>query len=312
MIKRAYLADIVPQGLYGRTQHKTLGARLSIDILKHKDRSRFYRTAPGKFFLREFLTDASLPERYRAPMVARRRRRELFRGSLLTLRASDILQDRRDCLDPAPILRLLRNGQFEYVDARSRINESCVLMWSFVLFTKKKKVLSYRQGRYREDRDVFLQKRTIGFYQPVSQDYSDLFSQSDLGLKATGIDAVATDLDMPKSISLFDSYAESSSLKCFLLDSRPAESSRNLLSIIEFECPEWFEPTRRRLAINEMEWLDLEARFNHLDDFDPWSKMVLETWAARAPGIGAIGGGTAVKDTPGARRAVHRTADFRS
>jgi hypothetical protein len=36
--------------LHGATMHKTLHARLSEDILKHRFRSIFYRTSPGIFF----------------------------------------------------------------------------------------------------------------------------------------------------------------------------------------------------------------------------------------------------------------------
>jgi hypothetical protein len=90
ILKHAYTDRLVPSHLFGRTQYKTLGARLSEDILIRRERSAFFRANPGRFFLRRFLTDVSLPEKFRTPIVARRRERELQRGTSLGLRAADV------------------------------------------------------------------------------------------------------------------------------------------------------------------------------------------------------------------------------
>jgi hypothetical protein len=56
------------------TRHSAPGsARIS-------SRSATNRTAPGRFFLREFLTDVMIPEEHRQPVATRRRFRELMRG----------------------------------------------------------------------------------------------------------------------------------------------------------------------------------------------------------------------------------------
>ena len=58
---------MVPLHLHRRTQHKRLGARIGEDIVAKRDKSAFFRVAPGRFFLREFLTDESIAEGYRQP-----------------------------------------------------------------------------------------------------------------------------------------------------------------------------------------------------------------------------------------------------
>jgi hypothetical protein len=50
----AFIDGLVPSHLHGHTQHKTLQARLSEDISHYLDQSRFFRTAPGRFFLRAY------------------------------------------------------------------------------------------------------------------------------------------------------------------------------------------------------------------------------------------------------------------
>ncbi len=61
MLEMAYEAGVVPPHLHGRTQQKTLQARLSEDILHHREKSAFYRTEPGQFALKIFLDDPDVP-----------------------------------------------------------------------------------------------------------------------------------------------------------------------------------------------------------------------------------------------------------
>ena len=44
ILELAYTSEIVPSQLHGKTQHKTMGARLSEDILLRRERSTFFRT----------------------------------------------------------------------------------------------------------------------------------------------------------------------------------------------------------------------------------------------------------------------------
>lgn len=83
----AYQADVVPKHLYGKTQQKTLQARLSEEILHHRGTSPFYRTEPGQFFLTEFLDADDIPEEWKKPFPARRRTRDLTRDNTAEGRA---------------------------------------------------------------------------------------------------------------------------------------------------------------------------------------------------------------------------------
>jgi hypothetical protein len=90
ILKVAYESQIVPPDLYGRTQHKTLQARLSTDILKRRLRSEFYRTGPGRFFLRALQNDRSTPEQYKREYVAPIRASQLGKFEVLTAERDEI------------------------------------------------------------------------------------------------------------------------------------------------------------------------------------------------------------------------------
>jgi hypothetical protein len=245
--------------------------RSSEDILVRRERSAFFRTKPGYFFLREFLTDTSIAPEYRTPIIARRRRRELAYPQAL---AFDRQTADRLChgsvIDRRDVLSLLRRRQYHYaLSSRNRTNDD-VLVWAFMLVLRNNFVLTYRHGRYREDRDAFLQKRSIGFFCPVVHDDLSLFDQADHGIVASGIRALMFDL----SLTPEPDFSLSADLRCFICVNE--DDPPNLLGLIGFQAPEWFEPLTRRLAINDLSWHDVDVPVNHYEDFDPWSRLVLE------------------------------------
>lgn len=276
ILRLAYLADIVPPQLYGRTQHKTLQARLSEDILLKKERSTFFRTNPGMFFLREFLQDSSIPETYRTPIVARRRARGLYSKRIVTFSREITTQIGLVSWSDsaAAILKALAQEKYFYTESYGQHRETDVFLWSFAIFSRGDFILSYRAGRYREDRDSFLDKRCIGFSALVNAHDRDLFSLADHGIVESAVRSVTIDLDLPPTNRMHMHGDNSPRLSGFILHLSEMDASA-VIGVVHVECPDWFEPLKRRLAINDLQWLDLRSPINHLEDFDPWSRQVL-------------------------------------
>lgn len=278
IMRKAIMADLMPSHLHGRTQHKTLQARLSEDILERKDHSIFFRTEPGKFFLREFITDASLPPSYRQEMTARRRTRQLMRGPALSVdrrQFSDILGDATFGHADRILNRMSAEGWYSYADPK-RLDSDHLLLWAVSILTKDGKVLSYRSGRYRDDRDSFVQKRTIGFSTLVFEQDRTLFDQEGLGIADSGLHAVATDLDISFLDAAHARRAFHHKVKYLARSMEGADQS--VLAFVEVHAPDWFEPPLNKLSLNDVTWLDLSVPPNNLDDFDPWSKTLLSCY----------------------------------
>jgi hypothetical protein len=272
ILDTAYLRSLVPPHLHGKTQHKTLQARIAEDIVERREHSLFYRTEPGRFFLRKFLADESLPEEFRIEFPARRRFRELVRGPALAIEYS-LLRDigEQDTpITPSRILDALRTDKFCYDDPRLR-NDKLVFLRSFVCVYRGPDLLSYRVGRYRDDRDTFMSRRSIGFSTFVSIEDRTLFNMESLGILEAGINAAKIDLDIP---GVSEGERVNARLAYFIW-STSGTASTDLLAVIEFECPKWFEPLKRRLALNDLCWLDTSKPVNDMGDFDPWSRLVL-------------------------------------
>ncbi|RYF49695.1 MAG: hypothetical protein EOO38_07335 [Cytophagaceae bacterium] len=274
ILRTAYRLGLAPSHLRGRTQHKTLQARLSVDILRFRENSAFYRTAPGKFFLTRLRSDPDVPESDRSAIVARRRRRALPMERALAIK-TDVLLNlmKNDELQRDGFQRLISRGCYHYARSSNSKDVGDSIVWAFALVIKSGKVLSYRTGPYREQRDNFLSKRAIGFYSPVVDDDMNLFDQADHGVVWSGIKALANDLD------LYDERAwralQSHCVLERLVVHASEKPSSDLLAVVSFKCPDWLEPTSSRLAINDLQWLDLKLPINHQEDFDPWSQALI-------------------------------------
>jgi hypothetical protein len=275
ILTSAYRDHLVPQHLHGQTQHKTLQARISEDIVQRRDASLFFRPEPGLFFLREFLSDASIPEKFRVAVPTRRRIRELIRGPVLAVAKSAVGSINGTMLIEArPFMRRLRHDDLMYADAK-RHADDLLLVRSFVAVIRSGQILSYRLGKYREGRDAFLHKRTIGFSTLVHREDRDLFNMENFGIIESGVRAAMIDLDIPPTAMTEESRRDSVSFRCLVWSETPG-AANDLLAVISLRCPDWFEPLQRRLAMNDMQWLDLANPTNNLEDFDPWSQSVLQ------------------------------------
>ena len=283
ILRLAYQRDLISSHLFGQTQHKTLQARLSEDILHRRDRSSFFRTEPGKFFLREFIGDASLPPNYRKEIRAHRRTRDLLRGPALAFSKAVMRKviGRKEVCDDAEMLAAIpRKFDYHYIEPKAVPDDLCIL-WSVAAVRKGRCVLTYRPGRYRDNRDSFVQKRSLCFATLVKEDDRSLFDQDSMGITIAALTAVSTDLNVPVDHQ-FDTENLSSSfsheLKCIIWDEL---RSGEVLAVIEVNAPDWFEPAQSRLSINDLRWMPLDSPPNDIDDFDPWSQSVLLKWFYR-------------------------------
>lgn len=276
ILKAARQADLLPYRLYGATQHKTLQARLSTDILEYRDRSNFFRTEPGKFFLREFLEDKTIPPEFRKEVFARRRTRDLIRGPILVAKTEALkskFQDRKMIVADDFMQFDGKNSMFYHQDPCKR-GDDVAAIWVFSIVRRGNYFLSFRCGNYRDFRDSFSQKRSIGFSSVVSEQYRDLFNFAEFGISDCGVSAVSADLNIAirERPELEEQFPYE--IKAFMITEdrgRPCA-----VAVLEVRAPDWFEPVNPSLSINDVTWIRSDVCPNNLDDFDPWSQAFFE------------------------------------
>lgn len=274
ILDAAYKARLVPKHLYGKTQEKTLQARLSTDILLHRSTSAFFRTEPGVFFLTELISDPDIPSKYKERFAARRRTRDLLQEPSLVIDEDFV----KTC---EPRLLFDWKGFVRSAEAANALNYTHsrepgrkLVVWTFSIVRRGYDVLSYRLGRYRDDRDTFANKRTIGFPGVISFFDCTLFSDGDYGASDNALDAILSDLDIEAMSIHGESIARPQPL--LVMKGERDENSNALVLVMDWNCPDWFEPTTRRLSINDPSWMDLRKKPNNIEDFEPWSLAALE------------------------------------
>lgn len=270
----AYKAGLVPPHLHGRTQHKTLQARLSEDILRHRDTSLFYRTQPGQFALTEFLDDQDIPSEWKVSFPARRRIRDLKRPHALAVRRSFA---RKLLWSTGVFEDVIRAAEAEDALASMHPDEmagrSYCAVWTFSMVRKADCVLAYRIGRYRNDCDAFANKRSIGFPGALAAEDVSLFSRDRLGVEDCAITVLQHDLDL--SLAAFDSRSSRQPVIDGVMAVEGMDGAFDIVVVLSWRCPDWFEPTTRRLSLNDPVWLCSTTRINNIDDFEPWSARAL-------------------------------------
>lgn len=235
------------------------------------------------FFLREFITDATIPAKFRREMLARRRTRELLRGPALGIQISrlqSILTSGTPCSAESALEVVRSQGHFRYFDPK-KIPKDFALVWSVGTVCRGRKVLTYRTGRYRDDRDSFAQKRSVCFATPVMEKDQSLFESVAFGVVEASLNAVATDLNVPIGTS---ESPTSSNLNSFRYDLSYISlcdegETPEILVLVSIAAPDWFEPAQSRLSINDLRWMDLDRPPNNVADFDPWSQALFENWS---------------------------------
>lgn len=269
----AYKAGVVPKHLYGKTQQKTLQARLSEDILQHRDTSPFFRTEPGQFFLIEFLDDETIPREWKTPFPARRRTRDLQRDNTLAVKLSFLstwtnhrasVRAFFDAAEEADALAYMHPAQMK--------ERGYCATWTFSLVLKDKCTLAYRVGRYRDDREAYAKRRSIGFPGALTVEDVTLFSRDRLGAEECAEAILMQDLDL--SHAAFHGLGKRRPVADHVMIVE-AEEQLDVVIVLRWRSPLWFEPMTRRLSLNDPHWLCTTVRHNDLDDFEPWSSAIL-------------------------------------
>lgn len=283
ILARAYEGRVVPKHLYGATQHKTMQARLSEDILSKREHSVFFRPRPGAFFLRKFIDDETISEEYRRPISARRRTRDLLIGPALTIGKSalgDVFAT-SDVISADKVYDFVDDAAFRYVDPKN-VPEDQILIWAICAVIRGNDILTYRTGKYRDGRDAFAKKQTFAFSSLIQEDAKSLFDDDKLGIKETAVKAAVMDLDIPLRMNF--SAELPGKLTAFIRGDHPTFDN-SMVGLVIVECPNWFEPTTRRLSLNDVRWVSLLSPRNNLDDLDPWSVLIWKYLAGPPTGL---------------------------
>jgi len=269
ILKAAHQLQMIPRDLYGRTQHKTLQARLASDILKHRSKSEFYRTGPGRFFLRTFQRDGSIPQRYRQEYQAPLRAAQLGRFDVVAFpRAA--LAEFISAAPSKPSVANLMSLPWSFVRLYSLRRHADLVPFRFLLlltsngrlFLDNRKPVALHGDLHRHS--------MVGLEGVVKREDLSLFSADKIGLLEAATRTLLEQFDLPRDIlpAIEDKSRWS---KAHVIVDAKDDRKADLIVYLRFQCAgirEVFDAVNARPTA---EWVPIPLRPNDVERFDKWS-----------------------------------------
>lgn len=265
--------------LAGKTPEQTMKAKISVDIRTRGSTSKFVRTAPNTFFLRELLSDPS--KTYDASPQSTRSRGELviaFPTALLDDygRFQGISRTWRPFLNKTlsdsvckPMARL-----------EAEQSEAAKQLLTYVLVTRKNRILCFRRGTFNRVEDYLRGSLCIGFGGHVSEGDRTLYNRNDY--KKIVLESAARELSEELRLPETDRkrLSDGAGLRIIGLlndDSSPT-GRKHLAVVLEYEAStatQWETIARGEKSITQLRWISLKRLQRDLREFEYWSQLCL-------------------------------------
>ncbi|MDP9412636.1 MAG: HTH domain-containing protein [Pseudomonadota bacterium] len=278
MLTVAASEGFLPGHLFGATMHKTLTARLSEHIRRESAGSRFFRTAPGTYFLHSLAVEPDIPDAYKKVHVGHLRSKSIRKENVLV----------------APREKLQEFIYGDYVpyneDEFQEIYRSCCMfvdraeaeednsLKQFVTFTlvfHGQKILTYRRGKFTTTSDLLKGQLSVGFGGHVNDADFTLFSRGGNAFRANAARELKEELFLDEAYQKLEDAAGRTRILGYVNVDDSADAQHHIAVLVAFKHKNDSLPKKGELSINQLSWLDLRNRKNDLSDFDLWSEMIL-------------------------------------
>lgn len=260
----------------GATPWQTMKSKLSVEIRSHGQESRFVRTAPGVFFLRD-LAEGRVYEaaRWQPPPTDEQvmvfPSRALADSGLSFQGVTKTVRRRYDLLLRSGICHPMPRSEAEQTEEFKQV-------LTYVLVRRSDEVLAYRRGSYNRVEQMLKGAGCVGFGGHVAAEDRGLFSDDDVGL----YEAAARELNEELRLPLPDRRRLESrvglELVGFLNDDSSDVGRRHFAALFTYEVSdvsEWDRPQRGENSINQLRWIQPGDPTLRLQGFEYWSQLAL-------------------------------------
>ncbi|WP_438346189.1 HTH domain-containing protein [Methylorubrum populi] len=259
----------------GKTPHKTLNARIAVDIIKNGDKSRFYRYAPASYGLRESLDDDKHDNNYKKVFIGTSRRKQVSNEPVATVRHSSLRFLKSDGLYTSDLfpLQLLNLLDIRYIDRKFAEEQNDIIqLVSYACVQHEDQVLAFEKGRYTSDNGEFIGKQSIGLGGHVNYYDLSLFDDTPVGLKSNIIRELYEELYIFRNH--FRHGIQSISFHGFLVDSSTANGRKHLGLAASVRLKHRLELDTATLGFRNLRWISSKKTPNSFNHFEIWSQYL--------------------------------------
>ena len=286
IVDRAKDEGLFSDKLSGKTPAQTMKAKLTVDVVTRGPLSRFVRTAPNTFYLRELLSDAQ-----RTYMA----KRQIPAGS-----DERVITIAGEAIDEIGRFQGIKRSSRTYLDAFLKGNhckpidrmaaeqdESRKQLLTYILVRHGKRLLCFRRGVFNRVEDYLRGSLCVGFGGHVSEADRNLYNYQ--SLKGVILDNAARELSEELSLPQTDRERLKTSTGLRLLgllnDDSSSTGRKHIAAVLEYAVsasPEWHNPQKGEKSINQLRWLDLDGFPETLREFEYWSQLCITEFFSKA------------------------------
>lgn len=269
ILDAAYRLQLVPEHLFGKTQYKTLQARLSEDLLRNRKKTIFARTGPGRFILRQQLSSTTTDnDEYVAPLRAY----QLKQFDVICAAQEDVdaMWIRGGSIVPFTGIAKAFTRQLPLLEVEKE--QSLVHIRLLVTIKCLGKFLSLNSMLTASETSG----RSLGFSGYLKGMDADLFSVDSFGFDEASRRTLAEQTTLPKDdLYNLTSLIADHSLQCIRrLDQD--EAGKSVVLLTSYECA---EPDRLIAHIpthRSPRWVQIPSEINNRDSLEPVSRAIVD------------------------------------
>lgn len=265
-----------------RTPQKSMQARLSTDILERRDNSKFLRTEPGRFLLRELAGQGSrsdikeysarrrvpVPSSERVLVIPKRSYKEVLTFQGVATNHQDVLAS------------LLSSDGLMYLPrTKAETSSEYKQFVTYTIIQQRDRILSFRRGQYNRAASFLRGARCIGFGGHVTEEDIDLFARDDRGIRANAAREISEEIRFENGRPTID--REDIEVLGVLNDDSSDVGVRHVGIVLRYWAPEdpnWATPLKGEASISQLAWMKTSETGADLLEFEYWSQLILRTY----------------------------------
>ena len=282
ILEQAFEANLFSDKVHGATPQKTLHARLSSDIVKNGERSKFARTGRGVFVLREFFeqegssTQGGTADNF-TPYTAMPRRPSNIEETVLAFPRDQFL---KICnfqgirYDDGTLLRSIIEACEPIYLPRSaaEMDQTIKQVITYVMVTRSDAVLGFKRGVFNRAASFLRGNQCIGFGGHVNINDMSLFSYSNLGITECAFRELHEEVFIEP---IFEGDISRLKIIGILNDDSSPVGQQHFAVVYSYDVDghnSWIYPRRRELSINQLGWIETSSHIN-INKFEYWSQL---------------------------------------
>jgi len=261
--------------IVGATPQKTIQARIATDIKKNGPNSRFFRTAPAIFALRQLSEQGKYNPAPKRIYIGFNRSRQLDNSAICTidLETTKFRPSVGFSAGEQIPLRFFRHLPLRYIPRREALRKhSTIVINTFITILHGNKVLCFEPTSYIQDNERIKNKDTVGITGYLYQDDTDLFDETGIGFR----NAVTREFYDFFHFLYKDAHKLITSVRYagVLYDDFSDERRMRLALISLVQTAEKLDTDNIKLGVKNMHWKCYDEIPNSFFKFEPWSQYV--------------------------------------